>query len=294
MPAVAIKPEVVPPDIGEESVLQGTMKNGKWNGKYNIYDPRTVKYVERTPFLRGICGHIDQQDTLEDVIRGNRSMLATRAQIDLREMAQTYYMYRNKGARLPKFSRWVTGMFSGNPEYAKILAEEGQKAAKRKIIMSVDVVDILRCADTPHFRSCFVKGDPMYRNDGYDKIPVKIAEECPGIGIVYVDDENGFMMGRQWMHHAKVKDTGEDIIVLTQSQYGCLDGGNVARLLAERGIRVGVGSYYGEPPEGFERGVEVEYVGCFKESLHHDLATWTKNPKIALLKPAFIKNKTKE
>jgi hypothetical protein len=159
-------------------------------------------------------------------------------------------------------------MFSGNKEYQKILADEGQRAAARKIILSVDVLDILRNADTPHFFSCFRKGDGAYASQDFSKVPVKIAEECPGIGIVYVDDEKGYMLGRLWMHHAKIKNTGVDILVLCETTYGCLNGSHVASILAKKGIKVGTTAY------GRMGSVEVEYIGCFTKQIHHDLCTW--------------------
>lgn len=292
MPAVAVK-QIDPPVTDDPDMI-----DGKWKGKWWIYDPRTVNAVERTDFLKSLCGHIDQSDALEDILRNKPALPRKRADgtyipqeeqtahYEMIDLAKTYYKYKNKGARLPKFSRWVSGMFSGNTEYAKILADEGQKAAARKIIVSVDKVDILRCAATPHFASCFarpeVEGKGPYAGTGYSKIPVKIAEECPGIGIVYVDDENGMMLGRHWFHHAKLKKTGEDIVVLTQSRYGCLQGENVARLLAKKfNVKAGLGSYYGDDLGN----TEVEYIGCFDKEIHHDLSTWRKPAYVSVLDP---------
>jgi hypothetical protein len=247
--------------------------NGLYLGKYNIYHPDTVKYAERTDFIKSIAGNIEHVDSLEQVVSTMGNPKCSESVYELKNMAHVYTDYRNKGARLPNFGRWVNGMFAGNKEFQKILADEGQKAASRKIIMSVDVLDILRSADTPHFHSCFRKGDGSYSSFGYDKIPVKIAEECPGIGIVYVDDENGFMLGRLWMHHAKIKDTQEDILVLCDTTYGCLTGSHVASILAKKGIKVAVSCYEQRD------GTEVEYIGCFTSSIHHDLQTWGKEKK---------------
>src|SRR5687768_4533321 len=144
MPQAAEACVVVPPEFPYPPVA-GKMINGKYEGKYDIHDPAKVKFVERTDFLKSICGHIDQEETLEDVIIAN-GVGYSPAWGDLRSMAKQYSIWKNKGARLPKFSRWVTGMFAGNAEYAKILADEGQRAAKRKIIMSGELLDILRCA----------------------------------------------------------------------------------------------------------------------------------------------------
>lgn len=299
------KEEVVLEPATPPAAIVGKMVSGKWNGKYDIFDPRQVKYVERTDFLKRLCGQIDQGDTLEDSIIKSLRDKAHRSvtESDILELAQTYYKYRNKGARLPKFSRWVTGMFASNAEYANYLAAEGQKAAARKIIMSVDLVDILRNADTPHFSSCFRKRfespdvdqtwamknyeyPAMQSWDAFQYMGVRIAEDCPGIGLLYVDDEKGHMMGRLWVHHARNLANGEDLIVLPQSQYGCLQGSNVARLLANRGIKVALGSYYGAPPNNPK--IDIEYVGCFTKQIHHDLTTWGQaSHKVQLVQPAF-------
>lgn len=257
-----------------QKLLHAANANSLYLGKYNIHHPDTVKYVERTDFLKGLAGDIEHKESLEQLISTMNNPECSDSVYDLKNMAGVYLSYKNKGARLPNFGRWVNGMFAGNKEFQKILADEGQKAAARKIILSVDVLDILRSADTPHFSSCFRKGDSAYSSMGYDRVPVKIAEECPGIGIVYVDDENGFMLGRLWMHHAKIKKTGEDILVLCDTSYGCLTGSHVARILADKGIKVAVSSY----GRGGNSEV-VEYVGCFTKPLHHDLNTWSAGPK---------------
>lgn len=298
-PKFAKIPALVPP-VPSHPVIKGDFENGLWMGKWDIWDPRDVAYVERTPFLKSLCGHIDHEDTLENVILSNKKAGVTAK--ELRDLAATYTKLSNKGARLPKFSRWVLGMWVGHPEYSKMLAEEGQRAAGRKIVMSVDVVDILRCAATPHFASCFDRSGTFYAGerpteiarhpDGsvdekkYHSMPVKIAEECPGIGIVYVEDEKGMIMGRQWMHHAKVKETGEDIIVLTTGHYGCVEPNNVARLLHNKfGVRVASSAAGKYRPDDFR--TPIEFVGCFDKALHHDLDTWSADQYAKFLAPVI-------
>lgn len=260
--------------------------------KYNIFDPKQVNYVERTPFIQSICGHIDQSDNLEDIVIKSKGASITETEI--RQYAQWYIALKNKGARLPKFSKWITGMWAGNSDFATYLAKEGQKAAKRKIIMSGEVLDILRSADTPHFQSCFKRTAPtdkidremmlkVSQWDQYQYMPVLIAEECPGIGIAFVDDENGKMMGRQWMHHARDNERDEDILVLTQGYYGCLQGSNLARLLAERGVRIGTRIHAREGATLTKDQRRVEFVGCFQRAVHHDLDTWSPHPVVELM-----------
>lgn len=260
----------------------------------DIFNPKQVNYIERTDFIKSVCGHIDESDTLEDIVSKNKGKTVTEQQI--REYAQYYIALKNKGARLPKFSKWITGMWVGNTEFANYLAKEGQNAAKRKIIMSGDLIDILRSADTPHFASCFKKTsktddinrDMIHQYDkGYEQyqyMPVLIAEECPGIGICYVDDEKGKMMGRQWMHHARDNASGEDILVLTQGYYGCLQGQNLARLLAQKGVRIGIRAHARSDATLTSNQRRVEFVGCFQRQVHHDLDTWSPHPVVELLK----------
>lgn len=264
--------------------------------KYNIFDPNQFAVAERTEFLKGICGEMEQDTAVEDLILAYNGK--DKVGYDLQQMANYYIVLKNKGARLPKFTRWITGMWAANKEYANFLAAQGQLAAQRKIIMSVDPVDILRSADTPHFFSCFKKENKsaiadrelMHKYQMYEQyqyMPALILEECPGIGIAFVNDENGKVMGRQWMHHAKIKETGEDIVVLTNGGYGCLRGTMVASLLADRGIKVATEyTYGGNKPAGH---VAIEYVGCFKKNVHHDLYTWGVNPSVRLIEPVITR-----
>lgn len=279
LPAVSAAPAV-----SLEPGVKLDYENNLYKGKYSIHDPAAVNFVPRSKFLQSLVGQIDQGDTIEDTVI--KSLHKDTVTVELKELAAFYVKIKNKGARLPNFARWITGMWAGNKDYANFLAKEGQKAAGRRIVLSTGLVDILRSADTPHFHSCFRyrpgiarKGDGSY--DEFSWIPVRIAEECPGIGIVYVDDEQGKVMGRQWMHHAKLKATGEDVCVLTNYGYGCLRGDNLARLMAQRGIKVGYMA------DSYERrgGEPMEFIGCFEKAVHHDLSTWTKDPKFHVINP---------
>ena len=109
------------------------------------------------------------------------------------DLAQQYVKLRNKGARLPNFSKWVMGLFAGNQEYSNWLAAEGQNAAKRKIVMSVDVVDILRAADTPHFASCF--GKPKGTSSNIDR---KLADAYAGLFRAFLKHDKAVAMVTFW------------------------------------------------------------------------------------------------
>lgn len=251
-------------------------------GKYDIIDPATVKSIPRSEFLQGLCGVVEDGQSIENIIAAFTAEPGLEMpKYELSRYASYYIELVSKGARLPKFTRWVTSMWADNKEFARIMADEGQKAVKRQVQMSVDPIDILRCAATPHFYSCFKWDTPRRQHrdarkvdrEAFDRLPATILEECPGIGLMYVNDDKGMIMGRQWMHHARLKDSGEDILVLTDRPYGCLRSDYVAKLLAQRGVRVGITAY------GNAGNESIEYVGCFDKSIHHDVATWDKNAK---------------
>lgn len=290
-------------EVAQVAVADGTkvppVEKAPKKREMNIWPPDAVKYVERDEFITALAGVLDNSgESLEDSIIGTygkyrymsppKSGSVERTKFDLADLAQKYYELRNKGARLPKFSRWVTGMFAGDKELANLIAAEGQRAAKREIILSTDKIDILRCADTPHFQSCFAFTGTSGGVYDYGRMPKRIAERCPGIGIIYVDDEKGQMMGRQWVHHAEDLDTGEHIAVLTVTRYGCIEGYRVAQLMAQKGIKVAVpvtvyGGAADVPPQyKIARRANVKFHGCFTEAVHHDLITWNKSLEVAV------------
>lgn len=278
------------------AVLQEQNLYPGWD-KYNIFDPNQFKPAERTDFIKSIAGEMEEGSRIEDLCVQIKNPKGV--QYDLQDLAHQYIVLRNKGARIPKFPRWITGMWANNKEYANELARQGQLAASRKIVLSYDPVDILRSADTKHFVSCFVKTSKSPQADRkvmheymqyaqYQYMPAVILEDCPGIGIAYVNDEEGKMMGRQWIHHAKIKETGEDVVVLTNGGYGCLRGSVVSSLLADRGIRtvITLDQYSPRCPKGFR---EIEFVGCFTKSLHHDLRTWGDKHWAQIVEPVLAR-----
>ena len=246
--------------------------------KYDIWPLDQVNYVERDEFIQKLLTKFPPQEILlEDSIvsiwNGNHPQ-EVRAKVDPNtvELAYDYIKFRDKNARLPKFSKWATGMFKGDKELAKSLAAAGKLVdASGDVVISGDVVDILRCADTPHFISCFKYegGRGHYKN-----LPKMIAEECPGIAIAYVDDENGKMRGRVWVHHAQRLDTGEDVAVVCQQWAGTLNAMQVAKEIQTKlGIPAFHGTGYGRKVENVN-AVKVKFVNCFKEPVHHDMYTW--------------------
>lgn len=253
---------------------------------YDIPKLDTIKYVERTKFIQSILGPCARKEEpleniavniWEEMQKGSRGL---KARVDLRtvDLARDYIKFRDQGARLPKFSKWAAGMFKDDKELAKNLAGIGKVEDYGNLVISGDVVDILRCADTPHFTSClkWENGKGPYRD-----VPVKIAEECPGIAIAYIDDDAKIphMRGRVWVHHAKRVSDKADCIVVCAQWAGSLQARAVVRAIKEvYGVPAYFGGGYGAQPASADKNaVAVNFVDCFTKPIHHDMYTWVKN-----------------
>lgn len=242
---------------------------------YHILNPATIKYVERDDFIKSLELKVPPKPTpLEDAVvniwNEQQAGITVKAKVDVNtvQLAQDYIRYRNKQARLPAFSRWASGMFRDDATIAKDLAAAGKYYENSgDIVVSGGLIDILRCADTPHFSSCF--GVDSY----YKDMPQKIAEMCPGIAIAFVDDENGKMRGRCWVHHARRLEDGVEVAVVCQKWGGTVDAKQIAEVIKEKGIPAYVAGSYGNE----DGDVKVEFINCFTTEVHHDLYTW-KNP----------------
>ena len=242
---------------------------------YNcVGDPKKMKYVERTDFIKSLCGReTPNPRPLEDVIRSlPRGVRVSEETIDL---AYTYYNLRNRGARLPKFSRWSSGMFKDDATLAKDLATAGKvEDSSGDVVISGDIMDLLRNADTPHFGSCLRAGGP------YDNVTIGIVEKCPGIAIAYIDDDAGRMRGRCWVHHAERKDNGASVAIVCTKWGGTLDASQVVEVIRKKGFEAYVGGSYGNQVTG-KNTIAVNFVGCFTENIHHDMYTWIKDFRVS-------------
>lgn len=253
----------------------------KHNGfDYKVIDrPENLKYVPRTEFIQALCGTIEAtprplEDIISDFGAWHRHPPKVQVSPTTLELAQTYVMFRNRGARLPKFSRWATGMFKDDKVLAKDLAACGKtEDSSSDIVISGDVMDLLRNADTTHFNSCLKAGG------SYEKVTRGIVEDCPGIAIAYIDDENGRMRGRCWVHHAERADNGATVAVVCHKWGGTLDAIQVVESLRKRGFEAYVGGSYGKQYEGHD-AIKVNFVGGFKVQVHHDMYTWVRDFKV--------------
>jgi hypothetical protein len=239
---------------------------------YHILDPATIKYAERDDFIKSLelkipAKPLPLEDTVVNIWNEQSTGKPVKAKVDVNtvQLAQDYIRYRDKQARLPAFSRWASGMFRDDATIAKDLAAAGKYYENNgDIVISGGLIDILRCADTPHFQSCFKVGG------GYDDMPQKIAEMCPGIGIAFVDDEAGKMRGRCWVHHAKRLEDGVEVAVVCQKWGGTVDAKQIAEVIKEKGIPAYVAGSYGHE----DGDTKVEFINCFTSPVHHDLYTW--------------------
>ena len=249
-----------------QPIVGGGLSSDEWQQafkKYQIegFDPENLEILPRDEFIQSLCGEIAQRP-IEEVVAAQQNIRMEEKK-ELREMAQQYIVLRDRGARLPKFGRWIGSMFSNNPEYLKLVSKIGQDAGKKGVVVSCRPVDILRAADTEHFWSCL--------NDGgqYMDVLPAVLTETSGIGVAYIDGDDGKMQGRTWVHHAQ-KD-GKDVVVLA-SQYG---NGVDFTALADYFINLGYDTYK-DVRWDYDGNANhrVEYVNCFTRSLHWDTYTW--------------------
>lgn len=230
------------------------------------FKPEKLKIVPRNAQLRGLVD-VGGEAAIEKMMADDEALrFGTNAQRMLRLIARQYNQLANKGARLPKFSKWVTSLFKDDREMHNELAKYGQGVPKAPFVISCNPVDILRAADTKHFWSC------LDDNGGYKDVLPGVVEKCPGIALAYVNGPDGKMKGRIWIHSAK-DDKNKPILLLASNRYGSgLDHGPVAEYLATKGYDVyKVKPNYYDAPER-----KLEFVDCFKQNIHWDTYTWNK------------------
>lgn len=228
-------------------------------------NPAKIKFAPRTQFLRDIPKVLTLAET--DVVQQaltlpQRKKTLTDTERLLVELAQTYHNLHVKKARLPKFTKWTGSLFKDDKDLADKIALIGKNVVNEPIVFSTELLDILRCADSRHFASCFAA------NSHFSNMPRRIAEDTPGIAIAFINDENGQMKGRVWVHHARLKESGKDVVVCGSS-YGNLRNSQVVQALRANGIEAYISDYYSNGP------VKCEYVDCFKTPVHHDTNTWS-------------------
>lgn len=210
-----------------------------YQGKYNIFDPDHVEFAPRMDLLQKLTGVVEKQSPLEDVLYKQESeKYVNPGELDLAMLANNYRQAKAMGARLPKFSKWLTNMFVGNTVVQEAVAKAGQHQSS-KIALSTDLVDILRSGDTPHFHTCY---NIASNNVTYMDMPVCIAEKAPGVMLAYSDDENGKMQGRVWLQAVEMPDESNAVIIY--GSMGNISIQNVVSALQEKGATVLLHSPY--------------------------------------------------
>lgn len=251
--------------------------------KYKIHNPEKIDYVARNAFMQHVLstmGEVTQDERpLEEIITSHYNNNVGRKlalNIETVMLAMDYIKYRDRGARLPKFSRWAAGMFASNKELAKDLAGAGKlEDTSSPITFTDDKMTMLRCADTPHFRSC------LGPYGGYNSALPSIMK-FPGIAMAYMDDnKTKRMRGRTWLHTARVKETGEDCIVVCNNLGSTMTTKQVVDALRAKGFRAGWGfmnnGQYSYMRSKSNKRTAVEFIDCPTKQIHHDLWTWTPN-----------------
>lgn len=232
-----------------------------------ITDPSVLKYAERTPFIRSLVGaHEVPGDSIEDMIfRG--SLGSGR----LREFAATYVKYRNMGARLPAFPRWVSSMFKDDKETLNEIAKIGQSHTALIVNISDKPEDILRAGDIGY--SC------LSNTGGYHYVLEKIVEENSGVAVAFTTDpRTGKFAGRCFINHAVDDKDGADMLVVNPVR-GNLQHSHLFRIFQPRGIKLArpQNEYVDATKPTGAFTYPVKLIGNFKKQIHYDVCTWPPN-----------------
>lgn len=241
-----------------------------------VADPAKVGYAERTPFMRSLCGEYDtgKSTPLEDCVYENTRYSRAKVDVKLHDLAQTYRKYRDQGARLPTFGRWISSMFQKDNELNRALAGMGQKQDSPKIIISVAAEDLLRSGDVIGGDSC-LKWAGDSKNYNYHYVLQEIVRACPGIGVAYIPDPSGFMKGRAFINHAVDEKTGKDMVCINPVR-GTMRHDLLKRIFSEKGLLCATmqTEWYDPTKQSGEFKHPIKMIGNFKEKIHYDVASW--------------------
>ena len=273
-PRVRKKPALIEDEPVVMQPLSSPLKLPKPLSKYNIadarkqwriLDPLTIKWVERDEFVQRCVGEGAKECPVEQTVLDMTApgvKILSDAEKELRQHAVTYITLRNKAARLPKFGKWVSSMFKDNKEFAVILSKAAQNQAGT-IVISDDIVDMLRAGSSKHYYSCLGPGG------GFEEVIKTACEKCPGVFVAYLNHPDQDMKWRSWLHHIVVD--GENCVGAMRPYGQGATLQQLASILADKNIKLyQLYSGYGPTAES----VKVEGVNLFKESLHWDLHTW--------------------
>lgn len=218
-----------------------------------------MEYKPRDEFVQSVLGSFGGK-TVEEAIVASATPGALAE--ELRALGRNYIVLRDTGARLPKFSKWVTSLYVDKKDLHVVLAKEAQAASTARVHISGDICDLLRVADTQHYWSCLA-ADGMFA-----PVLKAIVERTNGIFVAYVDGDDGKMKGRVFLNHGRIGD--KDVVFAANQLFG---NGFTMTQLADYFADLGVELYR----YGYGGGVGVKAVNCFTKAdyhLHYDTPTW--------------------
>lgn len=228
---------------------------------YRLSSMGGLKFKERDDFIKGFVGEIivDPPGIEADILAKGGGHITGDTTLDshLYYAASFYQQLTQKGARLPKFTRWVTSLWPKEPRYVELFAKLGQAAAQDTFYVSDRQVDILRCASTTHFSSCFRSNDS----------PARVCAEGTGVAIIFCDDEKGAMKRRTWCIHVRDPKTQRDGLFVMPGRYGNFDEKKIIAKLKEKHPEVDF--YYTAYPAP-KSTVQVQLVTGFKSYIYFD------------------------
>lgn len=239
-----------------------------WDEACKVYDlsgfkPDKLKFVQRHDLLKSLVAkttvkeaHIRARD--DDALKNG-----TKAEQMLRLVARHYSALENKGARLPKFSKWVSSLFKDDKDLAVALAKYCQVQHGDGFVISCNPIDILRAADTKHYFSC------LTHNGAFKEVLPAVIEKCPGIAVAYVDGPDGKMRGRCWLHVVEVN--GKLGVYIARPYGNGVTMADVIGRIKAAGVAVysGTYDYYSD-----KKNPKDKFVGCFTQDIHWDTYTW--------------------
>lgn len=215
--------------------------------KIGGFEPQNLKIVPRDEVMMSLVDVAEQLPIEQAIWKKELPDDAPEEFKQLKNLSRNYIVLANKDARLPKFSKWVSSMFSDNPKIMGALSKAGQISGKSEIIISCNPADILRGGVSRHFQTCLGcggDGDPGGYGGAYKKVLQGVLERCPGIAVAYIDHpEDHTMRCRIWLNHARIN--GRDCIAMLRPYGNGFDQKQIADLIASKGYDVIAAGQYG-------------------------------------------------
>lgn len=193
--------------------------------------PEGFKFLERNSFIKSLTGVYstagrDFSFSYQELVNAApiKKVLGNYHSPEADKLSQALNSYNGlhvRGARLPKFTRWLTSVFPDekNIHNAVALAMQASMADSNNVVISEDPYALWNAGASSSYASCLKPGGE--RTMGYDPLR-RLIEQAAGIGIAYIlNNSNGQMKGRVFLHHVVDQETKRNGILVGPS-YGCL------------------------------------------------------------------------